>query len=366
MENPFPTLKKQGATINKNWSVLDKIIENTSTAESRFKSAINFRNSPDTEIILFGSFARYEMTEKSDFDWTLLIDGVVDNQHKMEALKIQGSLIESGLISPGTTGTFGNLIFSHDLVHQIGGGADSNANLTRRLLMILESRPLLLNNNSPIIWNNVLSNILERYFEEDIHFSPKSSRKVPRFLLNDLTRYWRTICVDYASKFREQNGKKWALRNAKLRFSRKLIYASGLAFCLSCQLTPPMVDGGLFGSSAPDDPKPFIEEAVNFASTPPLEYLARFIDKHITTEETKIEIINLIFDSYCSWLELIAKSDVREHLENLKIEDATKSEDFNKLRDLSKKFADGLKLLFFNRSHDNNPIANLSLDYVGF
>ena len=136
------------------------------------------------------------------------------------------------------------------VVHRIGGGADSNANLTRRMLMLLESRPFSLSaaDSADTVWENVLGNILERYFEEDVHFAPAGERTVPRFLLNDLTRYWRTIAVDYAAKHREQDGKKWAVRNAKLRFSRKLLFASGLAFCLSCQLDPPTTSHeGLFG-----------------------------------------------------------------------------------------------------------------------
>ena len=39
----------------------------------------------------------------------------------------------------------------------------------------------------------------------------------PRFLLNDVIRYWRTICVDYVGKERGGAGEKWALRNLKLR-----------------------------------------------------------------------------------------------------------------------------------------------------
>jgi hypothetical protein len=159
------------------------------------------------------------------------------------------------------------MIFSHDLVHCIGGEADSNANLTRRMLLLLESRCFDASpTDSSLVWTNVVSNILERYFEEDVHFSPKGKRRVPRFLLNDLTRYWRTICVDYAAKHREQDGKKWAMRNAKIRFSRKLLYAAGLAFCLSCELDPPTnVHKDLFGAHPDYSAQPFIESAIRFA-----------------------------------------------------------------------------------------------------
>ena len=270
--------------------------------------------SSNVSLVLFGSFARQEFVEGSDYDWSLLIDGGVDKDHAVIERNISEEFKNGihGLKAPGSSGTFGNMVFSHELVHRIGGGADSNSNLTRRMLMLLESRPISLSETdlSIFVWNGVLRNILERYFEEDIHFAPNAERKVPRFLLNDLTRFWRTMAVDYAAKHQEQGREKWALRNAKLRFSRKLLYASGVAFCMSCELNPPKkIENGLFGPIEDASVTPFIDSAMQFAKTPALEYLAAFIEEFVKDASKKKQIAAMIFGTYSEWLELLGNKD---------------------------------------------------------
>jgi hypothetical protein len=370
--NPFPTVAKLAGECGVEWLHFREAARETARIEAIFRDALKAEAprgrvlDTDSSLVLFGSFARYEMTPESDCDWTLLINGVVNNRHAEDARLIQRAIKnaaadETGLKNPAQGGAFGNLTFSHDLVHKIGGSADSNENLTRRILMLLESRAVSLSeaDSAVEVWQAVVRSILERYFEEDVHFSKR--KKVPRFLLNDLTRYWRTICVDYAAKHQEQGGAKWAIRNAKLRLSRKLLYAVGLAFCFRCQLSPPAGDTGSEARSG----EPFIASAMEFAATPPLEFLAAFIDAFLEGDNRRLAS-GYIFGAYDRWIELLGDPEKRKQLESLGHADAEQSETFRQVRQAGAQFAKGLKLVFFGRDFDDNPISNLSLEYVGF
>src|SRR5450432_3130083 len=127
------------------------------------------------------------------------------------------------------------MVFSHDLIHEIGGEDDTNRNTTRRLLLLLESRAV----GREDAYRRVVRSILNRYLLEDRGLWKGSGHRVPRFLQNDFARYWRTMAVDFAYKLRTRAGKGWAIRNIKLRISRKLIYVSGLLACYRCHLDYP-------------------------------------------------------------------------------------------------------------------------------
>jgi predicted nucleotidyltransferase len=162
--------------------------------------ALAGETSADTSVVVFGSLAREEFTQGSDLDWTLLVDGQANPQHQKDLLSIREKLAGLGK-PPGREKTFGNITFSHLILHMIGGQDDTNTNTTRRVLFLLEACAVGQYGQAFV---RVRKNILHRYLAEDHGLTRQagngSSRWIPLFLLNDMARYWRTMTVDFAYK----------------------------------------------------------------------------------------------------------------------------------------------------------------------
>src|SRR4051795_11214553 len=137
----------------------------------------------DVAVVLFGSWGRRELTPHSDDDWLLLVEGDGEAEAELAAVR---AVLGGGTRQPGLQATFGVASSAHGLVEHIGLQDDNNRNLTRRMLLMLESVPVIGDDVHRRAWLAVL----DRYLAET-----RTDRRPPRFFLNHVIRYLRATPV---------------------------------------------------------------------------------------------------------------------------------------------------------------------------
>lgn len=294
----------------------------------------------DTSIVVFGSFARGEYTAGSDIDWTLLVDGRADEAHFTQARAITNVLDAAKFQPPSPFGVFDNVSFSHPLLHLIGGHDDTNRNTTQRILLLLESIAI----GRSEAHERVVDLILRRYVEDDrgLLFS-KRSPLVPRVLLNDIIRYWRTITVDFVNKQRTKGG--WALRNVKLRMSRKLLFASGMLACFSMEL---FAKDRAWRGEGGVDPLAVVRYLGDRLRLSPLEQMCEALLRPTISAETATKVVG----SYDRFMSILSDEDKRNHLSGLPLDALGGDSLFKEATGLTYEFQEGLDQLFFEADEE--------------
>jgi predicted nucleotidyltransferase len=326
------------------------------TAALRAKlEALTSLATEDAATIMYGSIGREEVTESSDVDWTILIDGPTDPSHLQLVAKTADRLKDLGFRAPGPTDTFAVLVNSHELIHHIAGTHDTNQNLTRRILLLFESLAV----TQPLVRERVVRNILDRYITYDVVVPRAEPLKevIPHFLLNDVVRYWRTMASDYAAKMWERETKGWGLRNAKLRFSRKLIFVAGLLACFSFELDPPE-DADDIRADRQDLPPRLASHVLSHLSHPPLEALAKTLlslDQDSTARG--------LFGAYDRFLGVLGDPQQRNELDNLAMANALSGEVWREVRDASHDFRAAIEALFLK---NDSRLKDLTLRFGVF
>ena len=338
-----------------NWTAIRKARRETEQKRATLKDAFEGKIASDTNLVVFGSIAREEMTSGSDSDWILLVDGQTQPEHADQRHALESELETLKFQKPGRSGIFGCMVGSHDIVHKIGGEDDTNSNTTRRVLLLLESLPI--GNSEP--YDRVRLQILNRYLRDDRGITRSSGKiKIPRFLLNDITRYWRTVTVDFVYKQQAEAGKKWALRNAKLRMSRKLVFASGLLRCFYCQLDPEAEEARKSLASPTRDVSRLLTYLQKELVQTPLELLARAASRPSIGTATKRKP----FDSYDAFLSLL-DGEKRHELERMTEPEMSASPVWKEVRDMSHEFSSGIVELFFGA---DEKLRELTTEYGVF
>jgi predicted nucleotidyltransferase len=348
---------------NKSWKSIFTGHENASRVRELLQAELRTFTSDDVDVVVFGSLARKEWTSGSDIDWTILVDGQADTQHRLTAQSIEFLLRKLSydgvpLKGPGSEGIFGNMVFSHNIVHHIGGQSDSNQNTTQRILMLLEATALRdPKNELGGSYARVVRQILNRYLKSDSNFHSKTDNqsRIPRFLLNDIVRYWRTMCVDFAYKDWEQAGKKWAIRNIKLRTSRKLLFVAGLFMVFSCYRNQSLEQNG---SDVEEYALRLQEHLLHFVHSTPLNIFVWTLQQLDITQECCD-----FLDSYESFLGKLNTPEVRERLEKLDERQVYGDRIFMDCREISHQLQKTLNKICFE---ETSPLREFIFEYGVF
>lgn len=169
----------------------------------------------EVSIFVVGSIARHEVGNNSDLDIFLISRDKVPN---LQQIHIFSKLIEInkrlGFPPFSNDGQFLTIHNLNDLKNKAGYPEDDSLNLfTTRMLMILESKVIY----NEKLYREILSEIIEHYLRD----RKGHEEFKPLFLLNDILRFWRTLCLNYEA-LRHDRNRPWRKKNINLKFSRLL------------------------------------------------------------------------------------------------------------------------------------------------
>ena len=226
-------MTKEFPQFTKRRSFSEKRLETLADHMSKIKEV---RNHTDLCVYATGSYARGEASRHSDIDLFFVHAGSGDNPlSKLDQLRIFARVIDIGgdmeFPTFSNDGEFLEVIYSEQLLKMLGGREDDYHNFfTARMLLLLESVPLV---NKPL-YNDILDLVVQSYFR-DYPNHPKEFR--PIFLINDIIRFWKTLCLNYEHR-RNQPRKdkltkrKQQVKNFKLKFSRLMsCFGTVVAIC---------------------------------------------------------------------------------------------------------------------------------------
>jgi predicted nucleotidyltransferase len=280
------------------------------------------KSNNDVCLAVVGSYGRLEASISSDLDYLLIYNGEEKDISNFRSFDDQISQIldEMDIKKPSGVGkTFESPACITQLTKNIGGNKDKTQHLTWRVLLLTESKCLY----NPELYEQILSQIYTHYTK-----TSSEKRGYPRALINELIRYYRTVAVDYLYKVEEIN-KPWALRNFKLRHSRKFWFFTSMALILHKIKE--------FSNHESDRYYPSLFDEIRL---PPIEKLAT-----ILLESDKKDLITP-FRLYNDFLGIINNPKTREELSEIDYDSRYDNSSFLELRQKSENFHEALLSLF--------------------
>lgn len=205
--------------------------ERTQNLIKAFAEGIDPQKFLTRSIFVAGSFARLEASEHSDIDLFFLHTGDTDTDTDEELFTKSEEIVNKCNFLPLTR----KYLKSHetyDIRNKIGSADEDYENyFTTRMLLLLEGRPIY----NKHIYDTFLEDIINVYFA-DYHSHSDNFR--PIFLVNDIIRYWKTLCLNYENRRHQYEDSIQAkVKNFKLKFSRLNLCFSTITY-LFCLVSP--------------------------------------------------------------------------------------------------------------------------------
>lgn len=172
----------------------------------------------DSFVYCAGSLGRGDIGQQSDLDIFVVTTRNEKKRRRLEEIRLLSLAIETnqklGYGEFSNDGQYLKVYSLDEMTKALGAPYDDSENLfTARMLMLLESRCVCC---TPA-YNQSLTRIIDHYFRDSR--GKRSFR--PLFLINDLLRYWRTLCLNY-ELIRDIPERPWRKKNINLKFSRML------------------------------------------------------------------------------------------------------------------------------------------------
>ena len=203
--------------------------------QAEFEGLSECKKFDNLTIYATGSFARLEASGHSDIDVFFINVGSEKDVEdpKTSSLRMFGKVIEIaerlGFDSFSNDSEYLRLLHLDEILSKLGSRIDDHQNyFTARMLLLLESYCIYGKDK----FDELVRLIVASYFRD---FKDHQQSFEPRFLMNDLTRFWKTMLLNYENKRRvlaeldsqkgltpdiELQRTKQKVRNYKLKYSR--------------------------------------------------------------------------------------------------------------------------------------------------
>ena len=199
---------------------------------TEFLNTINALDVDDICFVAVGSVGRDEALPASDLDlMPVCASEEVLGRYKPHDRSMREFLRKELQINISAGSDLTEVTSVEALVNPetIGGDKDNRSALTKRLLVLAESRSA----GGKLSLNDIREKLLTAYAGNE-----RTRGRHMLSLCNDIGRYYRTLCIEYKAKV-DVYEKDWCTRNMKLRHSRKLWYFSTIMSIVALANTHP-------------------------------------------------------------------------------------------------------------------------------